>query len=238
MSRGGYCAGYPRWRGESLSSRELAEAEFGRRFMRSYLAGDDPCLPADLLRRPMPAGLVGTGNGRRDRSMRQLFDAHGVGGELRVLPRDAHGVWGSLALLRSAGGRTFDRADATRVLELAPVLIATLRRYVLSGPVQPVAPEQAPGVFVVDAAGKVTGATPMASWWAERRREHHPASWVEALIAGMAAQTRATLTEPAVPAPVMHGPAARYGRWISREGQPLDQDGTVAVLVRAVPARE
>ncbi|MFE7278316.1 helix-turn-helix transcriptional regulator [Streptomyces sp. NPDC057623] len=214
------------------------EAEFGRRFMRSYLAGDDPCLPGDLLRRPMPAGLVGTGNGRRDRSMRQLFDAHGVGGELRVLLRDAHGVWGSLALLRSSGGRTFDTADPMRVLELAPVLIATLRRYVLSGPMQPVAPEQTPGVFVVDGAGKVTGATPMASWWAERLREHHPASWVDALVSGIAAQTRRTLGEPGVQAPVMHCPAARFGRWISAEGQPLDDDGAVAVLVRAVPARE
>lgn len=206
--------------------------------MRSYLAGNDPCLPADLMRQSMPAGLVGTGHGRRDRLTRQLFDAHGVGGELRVLLRDAHGVWGSLALLRSAGGRAFDRTDATRVLALAPVLISALRQYVRSGPVRPVAPDMAPGVFVVDADGKVTGATPMASWWAERLREQHPASWVDALVTGMAAQTRRLLRHPATPAPVMHGPAARFGRWISTEGQLLDPGGAVAVLVRAVPPRQ
>ncbi|MPY59573.1 helix-turn-helix transcriptional regulator [Streptomyces spongiae] len=214
------------------------ETEFGRQFMQSYLAGKDPCLPADLIRQTMPAGLVGTGHGKRDLLARQLFDAHGVGGELRVLLRDVRGVWGSLALLRSAGGRAFDRTDAARVLELAPVLISALRQYVRSGPMRPVAPDMAPGVFVVDADGNVTGATPMASWWAERLREHHPSSWVDALVAGMAAQTRLCLRQPAAPAPVMHGPAARFGRWISAEGQLLNPGGAVAVLVRAVPPRQ
>ncbi|MFE0021137.1 helix-turn-helix transcriptional regulator [Amycolatopsis sp. NPDC059021] len=210
------------------------EAEFGNQFMRLHHSGHDPCLPAELARRPVPAGLVGVGGGRRDREMRRLFDAHGVGSELRVLLRDAHGVWGSLALLRSAGGRTFDRADATRVLERTPELIATVRRHVLSGPVRPVAPEPAPGVFVVDPAGKIVGATSAASWWAERLREHHPASWVDALITGLATQTRQSAAAP----PVMHGPAVRFGRWISAEGQLLAPDGSVTVLVRAVPPRQ
>ncbi|GAA4552424.1 helix-turn-helix transcriptional regulator [Amycolatopsis samaneae] len=210
------------------------EDDFGDQFMRRYFSGYDPCPPADLARRPVPAGLVGTGRGGRDREMRRLFDVHGVGGELRVLLRDAHGVWGSLALLRSAGGRAFDRADATRVLEWTPELIATLRRHVLSGPVRPVTPEPAPGVFVVDPAGKVVGATSAARWWAERLREHHPASWVEALVVGLAEQTRLSAAAP----PVMHGPAVRFGRWISAEGQLLDQDGSVTVLVRAIPPRQ
>lgn len=213
------------------------EPDFGRALMRRYYARDDPYLPEDLLKRPVPAGVLGTGGGRRDRMARQLLSTHGVGSALRLLLRDSRGVWGVLGLLRAEGGRPFDDQDGRRAARLAPTLMALLRDYVCAGPLAPAGPVPLPGVFIVGADHAVRAATPQArAWTGQLHVRARVPDWIgESVVIGLAIQAnRHARDRNAAPA-LLVGPPATYGRWIAMHGQPLDGGaaGEVAVVVQA-----
>lgn len=205
------------------------EPGLGGELLRGYYSGDDPCLPGDLVRRTVPAGVLGAGDGRRDRLARELLSAHGAGGELRVLLRDARGTWGLLALLRSEGGRPFDAGDACAAARLSAVLIDVLRRYATAGPLAPPGLRPPPGVWIIGADDAIRSATPQAAEWRERYRASTPEWLGMGFLTGLAMQTRAHADSPLVIAP-----AAGFGRWAAFRGQRLG--GGAEVVLIAEPA--
>ncbi|SHF82918.1 DNA-binding transcriptional regulator, CsgD family [Streptoalloteichus hindustanus] len=205
------------------------DPDFGREILREHYLGEDPLPIAELARRPSPVGVLGQGH--------QLLADHGVGSELRLALRDDRGVWGALGLARAPGRRPFDRADAHRVAELGSCLIAALRGYVTAGPLAPVAPSLPAGVMILGPDHRLRAITPQAVQWLTRERscQELPRWASEAFLLGMSTQARKSARDPRVPTPTAWGPTVIHGRWVSYQGQPLDEDGVgdVAVVIHA-----
>ncbi|GAA4628414.1 hypothetical protein GCM10023196_044660 [Actinoallomurus vinaceus] len=214
----------------SFSFWHGVEADFGRALLRDYHAGLHPCPPEDLARLPVPAGVVGPGDGRT----RRLFDAHGVGCELRLLLRDSWGTWGILGLLRAEGGRPFDGRDIARAAQAAPALAKVVRGYVTAGPLTPAGPAPPPGVVILGPDHAIRSATPQAHALRDRLDgDHTSPDWAFlSFLSGLSMRAhRAGSTQPVL----AFGPAASYGRWMVCEAQPLDGDSTgdVAVIIQS-----
>ena len=195
------------------------DGDLGRAVLRRYYAGDDPCLPEELARRPVPAGVF----------------SHGAATELRWLLRDARGVWGALALLRS-GSRPFDRDDVNRVARLEPMLMSAVRRFAIAGPLAPTIPRIPAGVVIVGPDNVICAATPHARRWREvlLRSLLGPAWLGEASVLGLAAFARHPRAgHPAVTC----APSVLAGRWVAVEAQALDR-GDVAVVFQAPTAEQ
>ena len=224
------------------------EPEFiGALALNRYLHGD-PCPPVALARRPVPVGQVGqvdqpAGAARQADDdglrVRELLAAHGVSYELRLVLRDARGVWGLLGLLRVAGSRPFDAADAERAARLGSVLIAALRHHVTAGPLTPSSPALPAGLIVVGADHTLRAITPHARAWLDQLRRPErstlPAWVAEAALLGLSLDTRRRARDPLAWRPLVCTPAVGFGRWVAIEGQPLGagDDGDVGILIQA-----
>ncbi|WP_461006376.1 helix-turn-helix transcriptional regulator [Streptomyces capparidis] len=220
------------------------EPDIGRALMHRFYAGEGLCPPQALARRPVPVDIAhfGAGNaaapGAREWPAEGTLAALGVGGELRLLLRDARGPWGMLGLLRSRGARPFGEADARRAARLVPALVSFLRGYVRQGPLVPTVPALPPGVVVLGADGAFRAGTPQVQPWDEQFRGRVPVpQWVgESFLTGLALYARRQSHRPRTAAPAtLIGPAAVYGRWVACQAQPLDGDGRgdTAVVVHA-----
>ncbi|WP_207935667.1 helix-turn-helix transcriptional regulator [Actinomadura sp. KC216] len=165
----------------------------------------------------------------RARAHDPLLARHRVGEELRLALRDARGVWGVLCLLRAAGGRPFDDADAWRVAELGPSLIAALRGYVTAKPGAPAEREPPPGMLVIGADDRIRAMTPQARRWLDAMKAHLAVpDWLaESSYASLAAAAREH-PEP----PRLCVPSVGAGWWTAIEAQPLGDDGDVAVVIQ------
>ncbi|MEV0400874.1 helix-turn-helix transcriptional regulator [Actinoallomurus sp. NPDC050550] len=214
---------------ESFSFWHAVEADLGRALLRDYHAGVHPYQPEDLAGLAVPAGVIGAG----DRRVRRLFDAHGVGCELRMLLRDARGTWGTLGLLRTEGGRPFDGDDIARAARSVPALAKVVRGYVTAGRLTPVIPAPPPGVVILGPDHTIRSATAQARALQGRMDgDHTSPDWVfRSFLSGLSMRARRAGAEPVV----AFGPAASYGRWMVCEAQPLDGDATgdVAVIIQS-----
>ena len=213
----------------SFSFWHGVQADFGRALLADHHAGVHPCRPEDLARLRVPAGVVGAD----DHRARRLFDAHGVGCELRILLRDARGTWGTLGLLRTEGGRPFDGRDIAQAAQFAPALARVVRGYVTAGRLAPGGPAPSPGVVIVGPDHEIRSATPQARALRDRLDgDHTSPDWVFfSLLAGLSMRVRSAHTRPVLAI----GPAASYGRWMVCEAQLLDGDttGDVAVIIES-----
>ncbi|MGK3203180.1 LuxR C-terminal-related transcriptional regulator [Amycolatopsis sp. MEPSY49] len=222
------------------------DPDLGMALLHIAFAGDDPCSMEELARRSQPVGVVGTGSGRRHRAARRLLADHGVGSELRLVLRDTRGVWGMLELLRAQGGRAFDEDDANRATQLGATLIAVLRAHVTAGPAAPVAPRLPTGVIVVGPDHAIRAATPQAHGWREQlqARQRAPDFTSTAYCAGLSMQARRRTRDPHAPAPLVVGPPASYGRWVTCHAQPLtnadSESGSndVAIIVETATSEQ
>ncbi|GAA1988081.1 helix-turn-helix transcriptional regulator [Amycolatopsis minnesotensis] len=212
----------------------------GLALLHSAYAGDYPLTLPELTKRPVPAGVLGTGDGRRDLTARRLLAEHGVGSALTLALRDAKGVWGALELVRAEGGSPFDHDDVSGAARLTRPLLTVLREHVTSGPLIPAVPRLAPGVLVVGADHRVRAATPQVSWWRKQLRDHQtaPDFTGAAYCAGLSLQTRRHAADPRTGPPLICGPPASHGRWVACHGQPLDGSGDVAIVVQAATAEQ
>lgn len=220
----------------SFSFAHRYEPDIIQAVLQSDYVTGGPCSWPDLARRPVPAGVVGAGDGRRDRVMRRLFSAHGVGCELRLLLSDTRGIWGSFGLLRAQGSATFDEEDVRRAACLGPVLKAVLRRYVTAGPLTPVIPAFPTGVLIVGPDYKIRATTPQARTWLKQVQDTTcaPNRIGRTFMAILATQAREHARDPRIYPPVTLAPATCHGRWVACQAQPLD-DGTenVAITIQA-----
>lgn len=215
------------------------EPHVGQALMHRFYAGDDPCPPHVLAQQAVPVGVVQdpvTPSDTWATSPRALTSL-GIGGELRVLLRNARGVWGLLGLLRAQGARRFEEADVHRAAELVPALIAFLREHVTTGPLAPVVPAMSPGVVILGPDDTVRTATPQARAWHEHLRGAGVPEWTgTAFLEGLALYARRQARAPQLHPPVLVGPAATYGRWIACHAQPLGSEGRGDVAVVLHPA--
>ncbi len=227
------------------------EPDLGLELVLNAYAGDDPCSPEELDRRPVPVGVVGPGSdGRRDLATRRLLEAHGAGSELRLQLRDARGSWGTLELLREQGAMPFGQEDARRAARLAPALIAVLRGYVTAGPLAPAVPKLPTGVLIVGPDHVVRAVTPEAHRWRAQLqgRQHAPDFTGASFCAGLSLQARRHRRDPRAFPPLVCGPPASYGRWVTCQAQVLesnteadtesDTDGDVAIVVQAASGEQ
>ncbi|WP_424889121.1 helix-turn-helix transcriptional regulator [Streptomyces sp. XH2] len=206
----------------------------------SYL-GDDPFSPADIARLPASVGLLG-GRGRCAPGHLHALDtlaAHGAGSEARLLLRDGQGLWGLLALLRVEGGRPFDRADADRLTEIAPLLIALLRTYAAgnctAGDSSADGGPLPTGVVIVGPDHRVRSLTPEARAWMRHidpARGRAPQWMPDASMLEISLAARRHALDPGAPRPVSCSPAAYLGRRVAVHAQPLGErgEGDIAVI--------
>lgn len=205
--------------------------------VRHRYLGADPCSPEAIARRERPVGLVG--GEHSDRPTRDLLAAQGVGGELRLVLRDARGVWGLLGLVRAEGGKAFGSTDVDQAIRLVPALLSAVRRYVTDGPLTPAVPALPTGVVIVGADHRIRSVSPQARQWLERmwtpQRCAIPSELAESCLIRMSHLARRHAQDPGAPPPLACYPAATFGRWTAIEGQPLDADGTgeVAVVIQS-----
>ncbi|MEV4890406.1 helix-turn-helix transcriptional regulator [Nonomuraea sp. NPDC055795] len=218
----------------SFSFWHGVEPGLGRPWLLNYFAGAEPFPIEALARSPIPA--VAMGGDRRFDPARQLLAAHGVGGQLRLLLRDARGIWGTLDLLRGQDRPPSDDEDVRRAVRLTPALLVAIRSYVKAGPLAPRSAAPAPGVFIVGGDHAIRTATPPARAWLDMIRERQPnPSWTsEPFMAGMAIKAREHARDPHNPRPLCVGPSAGYGHWMVCQAAPLD-DGSqdVAIIIQA-----
>ncbi|MFI0480388.1 LuxR C-terminal-related transcriptional regulator [Actinomadura sp. 9N215] len=216
--------GYPPDLGRALLSVDGIKAD-----VRELLRQASPVVVADLGLRsdapdPLPASHPQPARHPQPATYR-------VGEELRVALRDARGVWGVLCLLRAAGGRPFDDADAWRIAGLGPSLIAALRGYVTAKPGAPAEREPPPGMLVIGADDRVRAMTPQARPWLDAMKAQLAVpDWLtESSFASLAAAAREH-PEP----PRLCVPSVGTGWWTAIEAQPLgdDGDGDVAVVIQ------
>ncbi|NRQ31781.1 helix-turn-helix transcriptional regulator [Nonomuraea sp. NN258] len=210
------------------------ERELVRALLFHRYAEGDPVRPAALAGRPVPMGVAGA-----DERARAVFAAHGAACELRLVLRDSRGVWGLLGLVRAAGRRPFDDADAARAALLVPALVAALRRHVTTAPLAPTVPALPAGVVIVGPDDAIRAITPQARAWLERLRgQDRPGApgWLaEAVVTALALDAREHSRDPGSCRPLVCAPPAAFGRWLALEGQSLDEDGRgdVAVVIQA-----
>src|SRR5437868_9883151 len=129
------------------------EPGFGREFLHRYHNGELPCMPSELARRPVPAGVLSVGHGdpRCQQAAARLLAPHGAGSQLHLLLKNGRGVWGQLGMTRAEGGRPFNDAEVSRLLQLVPTLVKSLRDHVTAGPLTPPGAPLSPGVVIVGA---------------------------------------------------------------------------------------
>jgi DNA-binding CsgD family transcriptional regulator len=193
---------------------------------------DDPCPPQELAHSRVPVGIVGVEGNPRHRQVRELLAAHGASGELRLIIRDHRGVWGFLGLLRSSGGRGFDREDMTRLARLGPALVAAIRSFVRMVGLSPAAPAAPPGVIMVGADHVVKGISPQARVWLDQLWDPGCEGWLHTPFA--AEISMHVRNDPAAKAPLICASATGLGRWIAVHGQLLDgHSGDVAIILQA-----
>ncbi|MFF1510648.1 LuxR C-terminal-related transcriptional regulator [Streptomyces sp. NPDC058326] len=187
----------------------------------------------DLVRRGRTAAGLWLATGHRPhRSLRyrDVYEAVGMGDELRVLLYDNRAVWGALVLHRGGDRPPFTAAEAAAVEALAPAVTQGLRRAYLRHDAA-VAGSEAPGptgLLTFEPDGGLDRITAGGSWWLDQ-------------LGGAGSPTAGAR----IPQPLLHvgararreGEASvrvqgRSGRWLTLVATRVDQDGRVAVLVQ------
>lgn len=206
-------------------------ADLGRELLRADRVGEYVLelthlarlrVPVTVARQPRP--------GMRDR----LLDEHGAGEEMCLALRDARGVWGVLCLMRAAGGRPFDDADAGRLADVGPALAAAFRGYVTAAPARSPAHEPPPGMLVVGADSRIRTMTPQARPWLEAMRAHLavPEWLADCSFSCLAAAAREHPRHLRLCVP-----SVGCGWWTTIEAQRLGDDGDVAIMIQRASGR-
>jgi DNA-binding CsgD family transcriptional regulator len=112
----------------------------------------------DLVRSPVPAGVLSPVATPRSSRLHDILPSDGYTSELRLALTTPGRYWGALSLFRG-GHRPFDDADVAAAHELAPTLAQVLRRYQVGCP-RPATPlaENTGVVVCLDARDGLVGA--------------------------------------------------------------------------------
>ncbi|WP_344473282.1 helix-turn-helix transcriptional regulator [Nonomuraea monospora] len=205
--------------------------DLGRELLSADRVGDYLVELGELARRQVPVTLSRRVRpGMRDR----LLDAHSAGEELCLALRSTRGVWGVLCLMRAAGGRPFDVADARRLADVGPALVAAFRNYVTAPPARSLAPEPSPGMLIVGADSRIKTMTSQAQPWLEATRTYLdvPGWLADCSFACLAAAARAQPRNVRLCVP-----SVGCGWWTTIEAQRLGDDGDVAIMIQRAGGR-
>lgn len=228
------------------------EPDLGRALLLSHYRGEDPLSPQRLALRRLPGGVMGDrrvartrhvgepGEGSRwERLPHDVFAANGAGSELRLVLRDSRGSWGMLGLLRAEGGIQFSQKDVEKVAEMTPTLVAAVRALVTSHPLRAPTPAPPAGVIILDQQHQIKAVTPQAREWLHMMGasgRYGPPEWtIEPFHTGMSLAVRRRARDANAPVPLACAPPICFGRWVTVQGQPLDEGGTgdVAIVIQA-----
>lgn len=205
---------------------ELAHNEFTE---------DDVNKFAELSRSDEPvATLRRATGGEPTRSVRfaRVLVPHGYGDgdELRAVFRAGETAWGCVALHRRIG--EFTDREVSTVAQLAPFIGEGIRRAVVMGGPAP-ADGQAPGMLIIDAAGRLEGASASAELWLAELVDSTSSGAVPLIITGLAGQARRTAEADSEV--IAHARIPRKsGGWLLADAAPLDGEpvGRVAVVLQ------
>ncbi|MTE17466.1 hypothetical protein GLP40_32620 [Nocardia sp. CT2-14] len=190
----------------------------------------------ELARAKTPAaGLHETTGGAPESSLRwrELLQPLGITDELRAVFRDRDDCWGTLVAYRR-GGAPFTAADVELVTAVSPLIADGLRRCMLRDattvpPAVP-APQDAPGVLLADAGGRIVETTAQARRWLSRIAD--PGT-VPSAVRSVAAAARAAAAG-AADLPAQARLPCRDGGWLLLHGSSLDADAErVAIVVES-----
>lgn len=157
---------------------------------------------------------------------------------LQALRTESGQVWGVLALYREPGQPIFAAEERAFLRTVAPQLAEGARRGLLMGEAsEPDAPE-APGLVVLDAAGRVHSITPGVEHWLD---ELPGGSWqtTERLPTSVLAVAERALrtADGELPGEVAFARVlSRSGRWLALHGATLISEGAQRVAVIVEPA--
>lgn len=175
-------------------------------------------------------------NGQQEkRPSREVLAAHGASGELCLPLRDSRGDWGMLALLRTQGGARFAERDLEKLTEMTPTLIAAVQVLATTRPPSPTAPAPPAGVIILDRQHRIKAVTPQVHDWGRLQVAPDSCGSLEWANIAMSLAVRRRARDPKAPLPLAYAPPICFGRWVTVQGQPLDDDGTgdVAVVMQA-----
>lgn len=117
----------------------------------------------DLVRSPVPAGVLSPVATPRSSRLHEILPADGYSTELRLALTSPGRYWGALSLFRD-GHRPFDDADVAAANALAPQLAGVVRRYQVGRPCLELA-EPAGGMICLDGDDRMVGAEEDALAW-------------------------------------------------------------------------
>lgn len=198
----------------------------------------------DLARHgPHAASLSEATDGHLDRSprFRDVMSAHGFGDELRVAFVDAETCWGAALFLRETRSGHYAPGDSAFLAELSRPIAQALRRAVLTQATGEFDGQDAPGLLILDAAGRIESLTdPALRLVAELVEVGIDApDRVPTSVAAIAAAARCDpLARPARPARARA--FTRSGRWLLLHAALLEGSagGRVAVIIEAARSPE
>jgi DNA-binding CsgD family transcriptional regulator len=117
----------------------------------------------DLVRSPVPAGVLSPASTPRSTRLHDILPADGYTTELRLALTTPGRYWGALSLFRG-GHRPFDDADVAAAAGLGHPLAAVLRRYQVGRPGTEL-PQSGGGVICLDRHDATVGANGDALAW-------------------------------------------------------------------------
>ncbi len=130
----------------------------------------------DLVRSPVPAGVLSPVATPRSSRLHDILPADGYTTELRLALTTPGRYWGALSLFRD-GHRPFDDADIAVAHALGPQLAAVVRRYQVGRPCAEL-PESGGGVICLDRYDRTVGADEDALAWLTGLTNHWSAGVV------------------------------------------------------------
>jgi DNA-binding CsgD family transcriptional regulator len=202
---------------------------------------DDVLKFADLAKATPPAGTLRAatqGHPERSERYRELLTRWGFGDEARVAFVDADTCWGAAVFLRGREHRDFVAGEAAFLAEFSRPIAQALRRSLLAMALAADEGDDAPGLLVLDSAGRIDSLTQAALRWISQLVEvgTDAPEQVPVSVTSVAAATR---SDPSVrPGGVARARAlTRGGRWLVLHGALLEgtSSGKVAVIIE--PAR-
>jgi DNA-binding CsgD family transcriptional regulator len=159
---------------EDAEAGMLAAARW--RFVDNELLEPDYAKFRDLLRRRIPVTtLHRETHGEPDRSVRyrRIHQSLGFGAELRAVFRANDAGLGSVALVRHEGQPDFDDDEVAFVARVGAHIAHGLRDALLREAATAATADRAPGVIILDAAGRVRSLTGQARFWLDQLPADH-----------------------------------------------------------------
>lgn len=211
---------------------------------RYEYAVDDVNKWAFLARSGYRAGSLSQAtHGNLSLSARYVASEGTLGDELRGAFVVGGGYWGAAGFLRDPGRPWFDAEEVRLLASLSPVIGEGFRRRILRATIANDDSDDAPGLVVFDADGKIESLSPSAERWLEQLAEFPAAASPEqsrVLQAVVARVRRAADDLEGSELPARVRVQTLSGHWLLLDGMRLSGNGDsrTAVMIRPASTQE